>query len=110
MWVATALTFASWSLITTAVTLSPPIEPDPVDDLMVLLAQIDETGLIPVGNNGEGIAPFGYIEAEPFLEAGDTPHGPVPVFDDQGDHVGYFVPGQPPLTINEYESSVSPSR
>ena len=76
---------------------------DPRDsDLKALLAQIEETGLLPVGVNATGDGPFGYVEADKAVVVDGKAPAELQVVDADGRHIGWLIHGLAPMSIEDY--------
>lgn len=85
----------------------PPADPEP--DLETdttfeaFWAEVDRSGLVPIGQNVDGTGPYGWVEYERFVVVDGEPHDDLEIYDADGVHIGWVVHGLPPLTIEEYE-------
>ena len=83
---------------------------DPGPDQMVdaeleaFWAEVEATGLIPIGQNADGTGPHGWVRYDDFVVVDGEPHADLEVYDVAGAHIGWVVYGLAPLTIAEYEA------
>ncbi len=87
-WGAVALAIASWSLITTAAAMTSPPAP-PSSELDDLLAEISETGLVPIWVTGEP-EPLGWVPVDDISAGGPDA---IPIRDVDGRLVGHLLDG-----------------
>jgi hypothetical protein len=79
----------------------PDLETDP--SFAAFWAEVDRSGLVPIGQNADGTGPYGWVEYERFVVVDGEPHDDLEIYDADGVHIGWVVHGLPPLTIEEYE-------
>lgn len=73
-------------------------------DFDAFWAEVQRTGLLPIGVNATGDGPFGYVDVDKAVVVAGKAHGDLKVFDAKGAHIGWAVHGLEPMSVAAYEA------